>query len=86
MTFNTPSTNTIGHRPGFMVIASRPWQFLFDAMARRNTYRALSGLNDHLLKDIGISRSEIAWHSRAANLPYRPSRFAPPASADTTPE
>ena len=86
MTFNTPSTNTIGHRPGFMAIASRPWQILFGAMARRKTESTLIALDDRLLKDIGISRSEIAWHSRAANLPYRPSRFARPASADTAPE
>ena len=82
MTFDTPSTSTISHRPGFMTIAFRPWQILFDAMARRKTHAELSALDDHMLKDIGISRSEIAWHSRPANLPYRPARFAPPASSD----
>ena len=84
MTFDTPSTNTICQRFGFMTIAFRPWQILFDAMARRKTHTELSALNDHLLKDIGISRSEIAWHSRAANLPYRPGRSETPASSNTT--
>ena len=84
MTFDTPSTSTICQRLGLVAIAFRPWQLLFDAMTRRRTHSELSALNDHLLKDIGISRSEIAWHSRAANLPYRPSRFATPVSNDTT--
>ena len=86
MIFYTPSTNDIGHRPGFMAIALRPWQLLFDAMTQRKTHNELSALNDHLLKDIGISRSEIAWRSRAANLPYRAGRFTPPAFSETTPE
>ena len=84
MTFDTPSTSTIGRRPGFVAIAFRPWQLLFDAMARRRTHAALSALNEHMLKDIGISRSEIAWRCRAANLPYRSGRFAPPASEATS--
>jgi uncharacterized protein YjiS (DUF1127 family) len=86
MTFDTPSTSAISQRPGFMAIAFRPWQLLFDAMMQRKTHAALSALNDHLLKDIGISRSEIAWRSRAANLPHQSGRFAPSASADATPK
>jgi uncharacterized protein YjiS (DUF1127 family) len=86
MTCDTPSTSTISQRPGFMAIAFRPWQLLFDAMTQRKTNAALSALNDHLLKDIGISRSEIAWRSRAANLPYRPGRSATTASVDVTSE
>lgn len=86
MTFDTPSTNTICQRFSFMMIAFRPWQLLFDAMTQRKTHNELSALNAHLLKDIGISRSEIAWRSRAANLPYRSGRFTPPASSETTPE
>ncbi|HEV7928849.1 MAG TPA: DUF1127 domain-containing protein [Nitrosospira sp.] len=84
MTFDTPSTSTIDQRPGFVAMAFRPWQKLIDAMARRKTYAALSELNDHMLKDIGVSRSEIAWRSRSANLPCRPGRFAPPASKGTS--
>ena len=86
MTFDTPSTSTNSQRLGLVAIAFRPWQMLFDAMTQRQTHKELSALNDHMLKDIGISRSEIAWHSRAANLPYRPGRFASPASADTKSE
>ena len=84
MTFDTQSTNTICQRLGFMTIMFQPWQLLIDAMTQRKAHKELSALNDHLLKDIGISRSEIAWHSRAANLPYRPGRSATPASSDTT--
>jgi uncharacterized protein YjiS (DUF1127 family) len=54
-----------------MTIAFWPWQVLSDVMTERKTRAALSALDDHLLKDIGISRSEIAWRSRAANLPER---------------
>jgi uncharacterized protein YjiS (DUF1127 family) len=83
MTFDTPSTSTICQRLGLVAIAFRPWQLLIDAMTQRQTYKELSALNDYLLKDIGISRSEIAWRSRAANLPDRSGRFAPSAPADT---
>ena len=78
MTFDAPSI--IGQRSGFVAIAFRPWQLLSEAMARRRTHAALSALNDHMLKDIGLSRSEITWRSRAANLPYRSGKFTPPAS------
>ncbi|HUQ34977.1 MAG TPA: DUF1127 domain-containing protein [Aestuariivirga sp.] len=83
MTCDTPSTSTISQRPGFVAMAFRPWQLLLDAMAQRRTHAALSALDEHLLKDIGISRSEIAWRCRAANLPYRSGRFSPFASDDT---
>jgi uncharacterized protein YjiS (DUF1127 family) len=59
MTYNTSTTAT----------AFRPWQIFFDAMTRRRTHAALSALDDHMLKDIGVPRSEIAWRSRSANLP-----------------
>lgn len=43
-------------------VARRPlWRLLdllFSAMERRKQRHALMGLDDHLLKDIGISRSE----------------------------
>lgn len=86
MTCDNPSTSIFSQRPSFLAIAFWPWQLLFDAMAQRKTHKELSALNDHLLKDIGILRSEIAWNSRAANLPYRPGRFATPVSSDTTPK
>ena len=68
MTFNTSAT--AGHdqkplRETFKVMAFRPWQIFVDAMTRRRTYAALSALDDHLLKDIGISRSEIDHISRS---------------------
>jgi uncharacterized protein YjiS (DUF1127 family) len=74
MTSNTPNTNAIGSRPkraSPLSIALQPWQMLFDVMTRRKTNAALSALNDHQLKDIGISRIEIAWRCRSANLPRR---------------
>jgi uncharacterized protein YjiS (DUF1127 family) len=74
MTSNTPTANVIGSRTkwaSLAAIALQPWQMIFDAMARRRTNAALSALNDHQLKDIGISRSEIAWRCRSVNLPRR---------------
>ena len=57
---------------GFMALALQPWQIFFSAMTRRKTYAALSALDDHLLKDIGISRGEIEHISRsAASLYYK---------------
>ena len=43
----------------FMVRALLPWDMFFNAMTRRKTRFLLSALDDHLLKDIGISRGEI---------------------------
>lgn len=44
-------------------VASRPlWRLLdvlFSALERRKQRQALMGLDDHLLKDIGVSRSEV---------------------------
>ncbi|RUQ69793.1 DUF1127 domain-containing protein [Azospirillum doebereinerae] len=34
-------------------------EVLFAALERRKQRRALMGLDDHLLKDIGVSRSEV---------------------------
>ena len=63
MSINTSTT-------GFMALALQPWQILFGAMTRRKTYAALSALDDHLLKDIGISRGEIEHISRSATSLY----------------
>lgn len=45
------------------VVARRPlWRLLdllFSVMERRKQRHALMGLDDHLLKDIGVSRSEV---------------------------
>jgi uncharacterized protein YjiS (DUF1127 family) len=63
MTFNTSIT-------GFMALALQPWQIFFGVMTQRKTYAALSALDDHLLKDIGISRGEIEHISRSATSLY----------------
>jgi uncharacterized protein YjiS (DUF1127 family) len=63
MSINTSTT-------GFMALALQPWQLFFGAMTRRKTYAALSALDDHLLKDIGISRGEIEHISRSATSLY----------------
>ena len=55
---------------GFLALAIHPWQIVFAAMTRRKTYAALSALDDHLLKDIGISRGEIEQISRRATDQY----------------
>ena len=62
-------------RTSLLTIAARPWQMLANRMMQRQTRTALSGLNDHLLKDIGVSRGEIEQISRTA-VPARFTRFS----------
>jgi uncharacterized protein YjiS (DUF1127 family) len=71
------TSSTASHRPGrksFMTIAAQPWHMLAGLMMQRQTRTALSGLNDHLLKDIGVSRGEIDRISHSAT-PARFTRF-----------
>ena len=46
-------------RPSFITIAFRPWQMLANLMAERRDYARLSSLDDHLLKDLGLTRGSI---------------------------
>jgi uncharacterized protein YjiS (DUF1127 family) len=46
-------------RPSFITIAFRPWQMLANLMVQRRAYVKLSNLDDHMLKDMGISRGSI---------------------------
>ena len=46
-------------RTSLLTIALRPWQMLAGLMTERRNYAKLSGLDDHMLKDIGISRGSI---------------------------
>ncbi|HLA01881.1 MAG TPA: OsmC family protein [Aestuariivirga sp.] len=71
MTNITSATDDIGPpprpiRPGFVAVAIQPWKLIVRAMMRRTTYRALHALDDHLLKDIGISRGSIERIARDA--------------------
>lgn len=68
------TSRTDSHRPGIMAIAALPWQMLANRMIQRQTRTTLSSLNDHLLKDIGVSRGEIERISRDA-VPARIARF-----------
>jgi uncharacterized protein YjiS (DUF1127 family) len=49
------------HRPrkSLLAIAFEPWQMYANLMAARRTHAQLSSLDDHMLKDIGISRGSI---------------------------
>ena len=50
------------HRPrrtSLFTIAFQPWQMLANLMAERRDYARLSSLDDHMLKDLGISRGNI---------------------------
>lgn len=59
--FDSSSTASGARFPHRNVMARvlRPWNMFFNVMDRRKNRIALSALDDHLLKDIGISRGEI---------------------------
>jgi uncharacterized protein YjiS (DUF1127 family) len=42
-----------------MAAALTPWQLLGKRLTERKAYKDLSGFDDHMLKDIGISRGGI---------------------------
>ena len=61
------TTTAAGHGPrgtGLFTIATQPWQMFANLMMQRRTYTTLSRLDDHMLKDIGVSRGEIERISR----------------------
>ena len=50
------------HRPrraSLFTVAFQPWQMLASLMQQRRDYAMLSNLDDHMLKDIGLSRGSI---------------------------
>ena len=50
------------HRPrraAFLTIGLRSWQMLAGLLEARRTRASLSRLDDHMLKDIGLSRGSI---------------------------
>ena len=63
------NSSTASHRPSIVAIAARPWRMLANLMLQRQTRTSLSSLNDHMLKDIGVSRGEIERISRDASRP-----------------
>ena len=46
-------------RQSFFTIAFRPWHMLSKLMAERRDYARLSSLDDHMLKDLGLTRGSI---------------------------
>ena len=46
-------------RTSFLTIAFRPWRMLAKLMIERREYARLSSLDDHMLKDMGLSRGSI---------------------------
>jgi uncharacterized protein YjiS (DUF1127 family) len=70
MTYDA-ETEVRPHRPGLMEIALRSWRTIAGHLMRHRTEAALSGLDDRMLKDIGVPRCEIAWRSRTVNPPRR---------------
>jgi uncharacterized protein YjiS (DUF1127 family) len=63
MFYDTSSTAR-PRRTRLWTIAAQPWQMLANLMLERQTRTTLSSLNDHMLKDIGVSRGEIERNSR----------------------
>ena len=62
-------------RQRFMILAVQPWDMFFNVMARRSTRATLAALDDHMLKDIGISRSDIERIARQVAVSHHRSRM-----------
>ncbi len=66
---------TASHRPrrkSLLAIAIQPWRMLAGVLEARRTRASLWRLDDHLLKDIGLSRGSIdsaIRHGRSRNFP-----------------
>ena len=46
-------------RTSFLTTAFRPWQMLAKLMVERRDFARLSSLDDHMLKDLGLTRGSI---------------------------
>jgi uncharacterized protein YjiS (DUF1127 family) len=57
--FYDTTTSHRAPRTSFLTTAFRPWQMLANLMVQRRAYVRLSNLDDHMLKDIGLSRGSI---------------------------
>lgn len=71
MFYNT-SVSHRAPRKGLLSIAFQSWQMLAGVIAARRTRASLSRLDDHMLKDIGLSRGSIESairHGRSRNYP-----------------
>jgi uncharacterized protein YjiS (DUF1127 family) len=59
-------------RKNLFAIAALSWRALADMVEARRTRASLSRLDDHMLKDIGLSRGSIESairHGRSRNFP-----------------
>ena len=57
--FYDTTTSHRAPRPSFITIAFRPWQMLAKLMIERREFARLSNLDDHMLKDLGLTRGSI---------------------------
>lgn len=57
--FYDTSANHRPRRAHLLELAFQPWQMLASLMAERRDHARLSNLDDHMLKDIGLTRGSI---------------------------
>ena len=57
--FTTPPPTTARDARAFLNWHFQPWQMLASLMAERRDHARLSNLDDHMLKDIGLTRGSI---------------------------
>lgn len=50
-----------GRPPWILLVAAKSWSWLLRARRTKRARAALHALDDRMLKDIGVSRSEIEW-------------------------
>ena len=70
--FYDTSASHSPQRKSLLSIAFGPWQMLANILEARRTRASLSRLDDHMLKDIGLSRGSIESairHGRSRNFP-----------------
>ena len=67
--FYDTSASHPARRTSLLAIAFQPWQMLAKLMAERRDHAILSNFDDHMLKDLGLTRGSIRSAIRNGRTP-----------------